>query len=105
MLRDNVHSHLCHAKRPMAISFLTPTPSSKWPFRSGKIFQHFEGPVFEVENIGLAPCQYVTAAGFLHRPSQLLFNNGRVNRNIKNENDMECVMKLKKETISENTFR
>ena len=34
-LRDNVHSHLCHAKRPMAVSFLTPTPllktaSMKW---------------------------------------------------------------------------
>ena len=25
-LRDNVHSHLCHAKRPMAISFSTPIP-------------------------------------------------------------------------------
>ena len=25
-VRDNVHSHLCHAKRPMAVSFLTPTP-------------------------------------------------------------------------------
>ena len=25
-IRDNVHSHLCHAKRPMAVSFLTPTP-------------------------------------------------------------------------------
>ena len=77
MLRDNIHSHLCHAK----------------PFRSWKIFQHFEGPVCEVENIGLALCQYVTAAGFLPRPSQLLFNNGRVNRNIKNENDMEYVLR------------
>ena len=62
------------------------------PFRSWKIFQHFEGPVCEVENIGLALCQYVTAAGFLPRPSQLFFNNGRVNRNIKNENDMEYVL-------------
>ena len=25
-IRDNVHSHLCHAKQPMAVSFLTPTP-------------------------------------------------------------------------------
>ena len=25
-VRDNVHSHLCHAKRPMAVFFLTPTP-------------------------------------------------------------------------------
>ena len=51
-------------------------PSPKRPFRRGKIFQHFEGPVFEVENIGLALCQYVTAAGFPPRPSQLFFNNG-----------------------------
>ena len=64
ILRDNVHSHLCHAKRPMAVSFLTPTPSSKRPFQSGKIFQHFEGPFFEVQSIGLALCQYVTGAGF-----------------------------------------
>ena len=64
-------------------------PSSKRPFRSGKIFQHFEG---EVENIGLALCQYVTAAGFPPRPSQLFFNNRRVDRNIKNENDMEYVL-------------
>ena len=63
--------------------------SSKRPFRSGKICQHFEGPVFEVENIGLALCQYVTATGFPPRPSQLFFNNGRVDRSIKNENDME----------------
>ena len=66
-----------------------PPPSSKRPFRSGKIFQHFEG---EVENIGLALCQYVTAAGFPPRPSQLFFNNRRVERNIKNEHDMEYVL-------------
>ena len=48
--------------------FQPPPPSSKRPFRSGKIFQHFEG---EVENIGLALCQYVTAAGFPPRPSQI----------------------------------
>ena len=73
--------------------FLTPTPPLlKQPFRSGKIFQYFEGPVFEVENIGLALCQDVTATGFPPRPSQLFFNNGRVNRNIKNENDMEYVL-------------
>ena len=88
--RDNVHSHLCHAKRPMAVSFSTPTLSSKRPFRSGKIFQHFEG---EVENIGLALCQYVTAAGFPPRPSQFFFNNRRVDRNIKNENDIEYVLR------------
>ena len=106
LFRDNVHSHLCHAKRPKTVSFLTPTPSSKRPFRSRKIFQHFEGPVFEVENIGLALSQYVTAAGFPPRPSQLFFNNRRVDRNIKNENDMEYrVMKLKKETVSKHTFR
>ena len=55
-------------------------------------FPIFEGPVFEVENIGLALCQYVTATGFPPRPSQLFFNNERVNRNIKNENDMEYVL-------------
>ena len=26
IVRDNVHSHLCHAKRPMAVSFSTPPP-------------------------------------------------------------------------------
>ena len=91
-VRDNVHSHLCQAKRPMAVSFLTPTPLLKTAIRSGKIFQHFEGPVSEVVNIGLALCQYVTAAGFPPRPSQLFFSNGRVDRNIKNENDMEYVL-------------
>ena len=42
----------------------------------------------------VALCQYVTAAGFPPRPSQLFFNNGRVDRNssIKNENDMEYVL-------------
>ena len=62
--RDNVHSHFWHAKRPMAVSFLTPTPppSSKRPFQSGKIFQHFEGPFFEVALVSLLP-----------RPSQLFF--------------------------------
>ena len=68
------------------------TPLVKQPFRSGKIFQYFEGPVFEVENIGLAICQYVTATGFPPGPSQLFFNNERVNRNIKKENDMEYVL-------------
>ena len=72
-----------------------PPPSSKRPLRSGKIFQHFEGPVFEVESIGLALCEYVTGAGFSSRPSQLSFNNGRVNRNIKNEINMESVLKKK----------
>ena len=84
----------------MAVSFLTPTPpSSKRPFRSGKIFQHFEGPVFEVESIGLALCEYVTGAGFSSRPSQLFFNNGRINRNIQNE-----INNVKKETIYKHTF-
>ena len=68
-----------------------PPPSSKRPFQSGKIFQHFEGLFFEVESIGLALCQYVTGAGFPPRPSQLFFNNGRVDRNIKNEIKMEYV--------------
>ena len=76
--------------------FFNPHPaSSKQPLRSGKIFQHFEGPVFEVESIGLALCEYVTGAGFPSRPSQLFFNNARVNRNIKNEINMESVLKRK----------
>ena len=58
----------------------------------GKFSNIFEGPVFEVENIGLALCQYVTAAGFPPRPSQVFFNNGRVDGNIKNENDLEYVL-------------
>ena len=93
--RDNVHSDLCHAKRPMAVSFLTPTPpSSKQPFQTVKIFQHFEGPFFEVESIGLALCQYVTGAGFPSKASKLFFNNGRVYKNIKNEVNMEyaCIV-------------
>ena len=56
----------------MAISFLTHTPPfSKRPFQSGKIFQHFESPLFEVESIGPAPCQYVTGTGFPPRPSTI----------------------------------
>ena len=69
-----------------------PPPSSKRPFQSGKIFQHFEGPFFEVESIGLALCQYVTGAGFPPRPGQLFFNDGRVYRNIKNEINMEYLL-------------
>ena len=55
--------------------FSNPHSSSKRPFRSGKIFQHFEGLVFEVESIGLVLClcQYVTCAGFPPRPGQLFF--------------------------------
>ena len=64
-VRDNVHSHLCHAKRPMAVSFLTPTPPPQNGHSEVGKFPTFEGPVFEVENIGLALCQYVTAAGSL----------------------------------------
>ena len=67
-------------------------PSSKQPFQSGKISQHFEGPFFEVESIGLALCQYVTGAGFPLTSGQLFFNNGRVYRDIKNEINMEYVL-------------
>ena len=101
IIRDNVHSHLCRAKRPMAVSFLPPPPhppSSIRPLQSGKVLQHIEGPVFKVdlESIALALCEYVTGAGFPSRPSELFFNKGRVNnRNIKNENDMESVLKGK----------
>ena len=45
-----------------------------------------------LENIGRALCQYVTAAGFSPRPSQLFFNNRRADRNIKNEINMEYVL-------------
>ena len=91
-LRDNIHSHFCHTKRPMAISFLNPHPPySKRPFRNGKIFQRFEGPVFG-EYRPLALCQYVTGVGFPPRSSQLFFNNGRADRNIKNEINMEYVL-------------
>ena len=73
--------------------FFNPHPhSSKWPFQSGKIFQHFEGLFFEVEIIGLALCQYVAGTGFPPGPGQLFFNNGRVYRNIKNEINMEYLL-------------
>ena len=45
-----------------------------------------------LENIGQALCQYVTGAGFPPRSSQLFFNNGRADRNIKNEINMEYVL-------------
>ena len=40
-----------------------PPPSSKRPFQSGKIFQHFEGPFFEVALVsllGLVNCFSIT---------------------------------------------
>ena len=40
-------------------------------------------------NLASMLCQYVTGAGFPPRPSQLFFNNGRANRNIKDEVKME----------------
>ena len=83
-LRDNVHSHLCHAKRP---------------FRSGQIFQQFEGPVFDVENMNawMPGTMSVSLLG--------LVNNGRVDRNIKNENDMEYVLWNLKRKKEIHTFR
>ena len=78
--------------------FLTPTPSSKRPFQSGKIFQHFEGPFFEVESIGLALCQYVTGAGF---PDQGLVNCSSITEESIGKSKMKltwniCVIKLLK---------
>ena len=75
----------------MSISFLTPTPSSKQPFQSGKISNILKAH-FSKWSIGLALCQYVTGTGFPPGPGQLFFNNGRVYRNIKNEINMEYVL-------------
>ena len=52
----------------MTVSFSSPPPpppppSSKRPFQSGKIFQHFEGPFFEVALVsllGLVNCFSIT---------------------------------------------
>ena len=79
-IRDNVHSHLCHAKRPMAVSFLTTTPLLKTAIPKWEIFPTFWRPIFW------------SGAGFPPGPSQLFFSNGRVCRNIKNGINMEYVL-------------
>ena len=89
--RDNVHSHFCHAKQPMVISFSTPFPHQNCQISwGGKIFWNLDpwyivGLIFEGDSTGLGgPSLPMTSFPLRGRIGlNQLLNNVRVNRNTK----------------------